>query len=500
MNERDTNELKRGGGYLKEKAIIGLSIVTGDELDRAIMKTTSHMLKAPKEKHMQRLLAATYGHYKSNSRDGKSICDYIVSELEKRLHTHNWIVVLKALVTLHRLMTDGSNELIDSIQRNRSLFCARNTKDLSENVEGSIQSAFIRQYFRYLEERASSQQSIGNTNRIESVEFSSYLRSLDVDSLAPIFQVLLTQLASLLEIDYRETIVDNFCTLEAYQKLVDDGKILYQLLSDRIIFILDGFSDFPLEKKKYWLQLYKEYNIIAERLRFFYNSILDSSKVFAQPPPRLKPLPASLLEQLEDDVRMSNIACEDVTETLESLGITRGEEKEEVPSKEVAKRPPSPLSPKTTEVASGVEQTSLPLTAVENKCPTFSMDDLFVGPSVPIPSETVPCAPTNALFNDPQQLFMNTNQGINQMMPAPVNNQAPVYGTLDDGWSTGAPVSYEGIPSVQPQLPPQVTMTTNFEWGGNNSSVNQETPEKKKDDAFKDLYVEGQKGWYSKDK
>ncbi|KAH9597190.1 AP180 N-terminal homology (ANTH) domain protein [Trypanosoma melophagium] len=497
MNERDTNELKRGGGYLKEKAIIGLSRVTGDELNRAIMKTTSHMLKAPKEKHMQKLLAATYGHYKNDSRNGKSICDHIVSELEKRLHTHNWIVVLKSLVTLHRLMTDGSSEVIDSIQRNRSIFCARNAKDLSESVEGSIQSAFIRQYFRYLEERASSQQSIGNMNRIESVEFSSYLRSLDVNSLAPPFQILLGQLASLVEIEYREAIVDNFCTLEAYQRLVNDGKVLYQLLSDRIIFILDGFSDFPLEKKKVWLRLYKEYNVIAENLRSFFNSILDSSKVFAQPPPRLKPLPVSLLEHLEDDVRMSNIPREDVTETLESLGITRGEE--EVRLKEEVKRPPSPLPSQFPEVAATVEQTSLPLTAVEKKCPTFSMDDLFVSPPPPVPSKTVPSAPTTALPSDPQDLFMNTNYDNNQTTSGLANNQATAYGTIDDGWSTGAPLSYETIPVVQPHPLPQVAVTPNFEWGGTNSSANQTTPEKKNEDAFKQLYTEGQKGWYSKD-
>ncbi|RNF04221.1 clathrin coat assembly protein [Trypanosoma conorhini] len=362
MNERDSNELKRGAGYLKEKAIIGLSRVTGDELDRAIMKVTSHMLKAPKEKHMQRLLATTYGHYKSNTRDGKSICGYIVSELEKRMHTHNWVVVLKTMVTFHRLMTDGSSEINHCIQQHPSIFSLRNLKDLSETAEGAAQAFFIRQYLNYLEERATVQKVIGVENRLESVEFSSALRSMDVDSLTPFFVALLGQMATLVEVEYREVIVDNFCTLEAYQMLVEDGKTLYQLLSNRVIFVLDGFNDFSLALKKVWLELYRQYSTVVERLRLLFDAMLDSVRVFVQPPPRLKPLPYSFLEHLEDDVRLSSIPMEDVTETLGSLGISGNEIK--TPVKEMVEKPPPSLPPAvTTRPSHGNEVGSLPSAA-----------------------------------------------------------------------------------------------------------------------------------------
>ena len=106
---RTSNDAKKAGGYLKEKFTIGISRVTGDEVSRSIMKTTSHMLKAPKDKHLQRLLSATHGHCSADSLEKhKDMAAYIVEELEKRSHTHNWIVVLKTMITSHHMLIDGS--------------------------------------------------------------------------------------------------------------------------------------------------------------------------------------------------------------------------------------------------------------------------------------------------------------------------------------------------------------------------------------------------------
>ncbi|PBJ79773.1 clathrin coat assembly protein [Trypanosoma cruzi cruzi] len=497
MNVKDSNELKRGAGYLKEKAIIGLARVTGDELDRAIMKVTSHMLKAPKEKHMQRLLATTYGHYKNDTRDGKSICGHIVAELEKRMHTHNWIVVLKTLVTLHRLMTDGSNEFNACIKRNRSIFCARNLKDLSESVEGAAQALFIRQYLSYLEERAISQEAIGVDNRLESVDFSSYLRSMDVDSLTPFFGALLGQLAALVAVEYQEAIVDNFCTLEAYQRLVCDGKILYQLLSNRVIFVLDGFDDFSLPLKKVWLELYRQYSVVVEKLRLLFDSILRSSKVFMQPPPQLKPLPDSFLGQLEDDVRLSSIPREDVTETLGKLGICGSEIKS--PPRETVEKTSPPLSPSVNaQQRSGKESPSIPPVATEKKEAAFSMDELFVSAPAAESGPAVPSAPADPLV-DNQYFPLFSPQSEENTGPEKLGDHYAALNTvIDDGWSTGAPVSWEGTPSVQySTAAPVADGMSHTVWGGTYSSATDAIPKQGNENVFKELYTEEQKGWHA---
>ncbi|ESL10791.1 clathrin coat assembly protein [Trypanosoma rangeli SC58] len=495
MNERDSNELKRGAGYLKEKAIIGLSRVTGDELDRAIMKVTSHMLKAPKEKHMQRLLATTYGHYKSNTRDGKSICRYIVSELEKRMHTHNWVVVLKTLVTFHRLMSDGSSEINFCIQQNPNIFCFRNLKDLSESAEGAAQFFFIRQYLSYLEERVVLQRVIGLENRLESVEFSSALRSMDVDSLNVLFKALLAHLDALVDVEYQEAIVNNFCTLEAYQKIIDDGKILYQLLSNRVIFILDGFSDFSIVLKKVWLELCREYSVTVERLRLLFDFILDSSRVFVHPPPRLKPLPASFLEQLENDVRLSSIPKENVTETLKSLGICEGGGT--TPVKETVEKPPPT---ETTQPLPGNESSSLPSVPAAaadggaKQRTSFSMDDLFVSTPAPTSERQVTSAPVDPLEDNQYFPFLRSQLDANLGAEKAGDHCATSNALFDEGWSTGAPAS-----SVQHATAAPVTAEgPHTTWGGTNSTSNDALPMQRNDNVFTELYNDEKKGWYAK--
>ncbi|KAH8609933.1 ANTH domain [Trypanosoma vivax] len=380
MNDRDKNELKRGVGYLKEKAILGLSRVTGADLDRAIIKLTSHKLKVPKEKHMQRLLSATYGNYNTKSQKERNVHEYIISKLEKRLHTHNWIVVLKTLVTFHRLINDGSEDVNQCIQKNRNIFCARNMKDLTENREGAAQSLFIRQYSFYLEERTSSQRAIGVSMQMDTSEFSLFLSSMNAEALVPVFDALLIQFSAIVDIDYRESIVDNFCTLEAYQYIVNDGKLLYKLLSNRVIFIIDVFKDLSINLKKIWLERVRRYAELAEKLRVLFFSIATSSKVFHDPPPHLKPIPETLLKSLEDDLSLSGARTEVVIDTLQSLGITcDGDD-----------------VPKETQHQNYTRETANFSTGVGKDVPTLTLDDLFMSPTTVTPIQPTASVPSDS--------------------------------------------------------------------------------------------------------
>jgi hypothetical protein len=265
-----SNDGKKGGGYLKEKFIIGLSRITNDEVERAILKVTSHMLKAPNEKHMLRLIAATHGHFNCGNQQHGDINAYIVAELEKRAHTHNWIVVLKTMVAFHRLMTDGSVEVNRILNANRNAFCLRHIKDLADSPDGAAQKSFIEQYIRFLEERNIVTQRLGLVPRFESEEFNDKLKSMDPETLAPTFEMLLQELEALVGIEFRETIVDNFCTFEAYRKTVIDGKRLYALLASRVMTVLEQFEDFSLPLKKTWLRLYTRYHKASKILAKFF--------------------------------------------------------------------------------------------------------------------------------------------------------------------------------------------------------------------------------------
>lgn len=485
MNGTDA---KQSAGYFKEKAVIGLSAFTGDEIEKSILKATSHMLKAPKEKYVQKLVAASYGQYGNRLKEGVPLNEYIVRELEKRSHTHNWIIVLKTMVAYHRLLCDASDDMVETICYFRNVFNQSHTKNLAETNDGAGQAYFIAQYMTYLEERCAMQTALGKCRRIEIPEFEEYLKSLNADSLQPVFEALLRLLEALSAVQYREVIVNNFCTMEAYQLLIKDGKRLFQLLAKRVIYILDGFEELTLPEKKRWFDLYRRYDSAFLSLKAFFDSILHSSKVFVEPVPQLKPLPPSLATRLENDIRASEVP-EEAPCTLESLGIRSTEDKRAKPKEEVIKAPPQ-QKPQSTPQPKAVEPAK-PAPPPKPAAPTFSMDDLFV--SAPEPAKPAP--PAVAAF-DPWA----------QQQPAPPAPPAASQSQWDTGaptgwsngapqdWGTGAPTPpqapmaqqspalYQGFSAGSPapmQSPPQNAFQT---------SAMPPTAAKKPSDPFKDLY------------
>lgn len=489
MNGHDS---KQSAGYFREKATIGLSTFTGDEVVKAIMKTTSHLLKAPKEKYMQKLVAASYGQYGSGFKEGLPLNEFIVRELEKRSHTHNWIVVMKTMVSFHRLLCDASDSMVETICYYKSIFNHSHIKNLSDTADGAGQAYFIAQYMTYLGERCAMQGALGKGRRIEIPEFEEYLKSLNADTLQPVFETLLRQLEAISAVEYREAVVNNFCTMEAYQLIVRDAKRLFQHLAKRVIFVLDGFEDFNLTQKRRWFDLYRRYDSAFVSLKRFFDSILRSSRVFVEPVPELKPLPETLVERLASDIRASEMPKEAPC-TLESLGI-RSEEDKRVPPKEERLAPspkPSP-APATPVVPETKVATRTPA------APAFSMDDLFV--SNPEPQKPAPVMAPAA----PQ-----TTWAASPPPPAASFQPSPAPGQWDTGapaeWSTGAPQSWgSGAPSPfaasassAPLPPPSPAAQTPSSQGYYMSPSTAAPlaaqppapqPAKKPSDPFKDLY------------
>lgn len=499
MNGTDA---KQSAGYFKEKAVIGLSAFTGDEIEKAILKATSHMLKAPKEKYVQKLVAASYGQYGSKPKEGLPLNEYIVRELEKRSHTHNWIVVLKTMVAFHRLLCDASDNMVETVCYHRGVFNQAHVKNLSETNDGAGQAYFIAQYMTYLEERCAMQSALGKCRRIEIPEFEEYLKTLNAGTLQPVFEALLRLLEALSAVQYREVVVNNFCTMEAYQLIIKDGKRLFQLLAKRVIFILDGFEELTLPEKKRWFSLYRRYESAFLSLKAFFDAILQSSKVFVEPVPQLKPLPPSLAARLESDIRASEVPTEAPC-SLESLGIRTEEDSRVKAKEEVLKVPSQPKAKPEPRAEVPVKRQPDPVAPPKPAAPAFSMDDLFASP--PQPAKPAPAAATLDPFA-PQQPTQSSQPAFSQ----------PQWDTgAPTGWSTGSPQEWgSGAPSASAapntQAPPAMyqgfsagspppMMSSGPPFGAQpaatsppqtafHTSAMPPTAAKKANDPFKDLY------------
>ncbi|KAG9132861.1 hypothetical protein Leryth_014801 [Lithospermum erythrorhizon] len=143
--------IRKAIGAVKDQTSIGIAKVSSNlapELEVAIVKATSHDDEPASEKHVREIL-----HLTSYSRGYVSVC---VSSIGKRLSkTRDWIVAIKGLILVHRLMNDGDDFLINEImyatRRGTRLL---NLSDFRDEAHSNSwdHSSFVRCYGLYLDQ------------------------------------------------------------------------------------------------------------------------------------------------------------------------------------------------------------------------------------------------------------------------------------------------------------------------------------------------------------
>ncbi|KAF7830301.1 putative clathrin assembly protein [Senna tora] len=144
--------IRKAIGAVKDQTSIGIAKVASNmapELEVAIVKATSHDDDPASEKYIREILSLV-----SYSRGYVHAC---VSAVSKRLgKTRDWMVALKALMLVHRLMNDGpplfQEEILYATRRGTRLL---NMSDFRDEAHSSSwdHSAFVRIYAMYLDQR-----------------------------------------------------------------------------------------------------------------------------------------------------------------------------------------------------------------------------------------------------------------------------------------------------------------------------------------------------------
>uniref|UniRef100_A0ACD5VKF9 Uncharacterized protein n=1 Tax=Avena sativa TaxID=4498 RepID=A0ACD5VKF9_AVESA len=144
--------LRKAYGALKDTTTVSLANLNSDfkDLDVAIVKATNHVECPPKDRHLRKIAVA------SSIAGPRADVAYCVHALARRLtKTRNWIVALKTLVVIHRLLRDGDptfrEELLNFTQRVQILQLS-NFKDDSSPIAWDY-SSWVRTYGLFLEER-----------------------------------------------------------------------------------------------------------------------------------------------------------------------------------------------------------------------------------------------------------------------------------------------------------------------------------------------------------
>ncbi|KAI7994162.1 putative clathrin assembly protein [Camellia lanceoleosa] len=144
--------IRKAIGAVKDQTSIGIAKVAGNlapELEVAIVKATSHDDEPADEKYIREILQLT-----SYSRGYVSAC---VASVSKRLgKTRDWIVALKSLIVVHRLLSDGEpvfqQEITYATRRGTRLL---NMSDFRDEAHSNSwdHSAFVRSYALYLDQK-----------------------------------------------------------------------------------------------------------------------------------------------------------------------------------------------------------------------------------------------------------------------------------------------------------------------------------------------------------
>ncbi|KAG5594145.1 hypothetical protein H5410_035377 [Solanum commersonii] len=155
--------IRKAIGAVKDQTSISLAKVTSNvapDLEVLVVKATTHDNDPANEKYIREILHLTF-----NSRGYVSAFVFAVS---KRLSkTHDWVVALKALVLVHRLLTDGDpvlgQEIMYASRRGMRVLNMSGFRDEAHSNSWD-HSGFVRTYAIYLDQK---------------LEFSTYDRKLN---------------------------------------------------------------------------------------------------------------------------------------------------------------------------------------------------------------------------------------------------------------------------------------------------------------------------------
>ncbi|XP_066329551.1 putative clathrin assembly protein At5g57200 isoform X4 [Miscanthus floridulus] len=270
---------RKAYGALKDSTTVGLAKVNSEfkELDIAIVRATNHVECPPKERHVRKIFLAT------SANCPRADVSYCIYALSRRLSkTKNWIVALKTLIVVHRLLREGDptfkEEFLTYSSRGNILHIANFKDDSSQSAWDC--SAWVRTYAFFLEER------------LECFRVLKY--DIETERL-----VRYPQTSSKPE----GAACSNYLIQYALALVLKESFKIYCSINDGIINLVDMFFDMPKYDAINALAIYKRAGLQAENLAEFYDFCkqLELARTFQFP--TLRQPPASFLATMEEYIR-----------------------------------------------------------------------------------------------------------------------------------------------------------------------------------------------------
>lgn len=345
------SKIKKAIGVVKDQTSISLAKVAGNsapDLEVLVVKATTHEKEAADDKYAREIL-----NLMSCSRNYVNAC--VVAVSRRLSKTSNWIVALKALVLVHKLLNEGGpvfrQEMLFSSKRGSRVLNMSSFRDDAHSTSWD-QSSFVRAYASYLDQKLEIVMAYGrkvekkrneyddgfrNNRRVKSYDDLSDSRKqvLWLKDLAP--EKVLERLNQLLRV------LDRFLAsrptgaakksrmvLMALHLLVKDSFRVYDDICDVLKYLLECFLDLEYAYTVKAFDAYVNASKMMEELTGFYDWVKDEGIVIASDIPEVKKISDQLLGSLEGLLReKGNNSVNEIKDKEESIENGRGEEEEE---------------------------------------------------------------------------------------------------------------------------------------------------------------------------
>ncbi|KAM3214459.1 hypothetical protein ACQJBY_066759 [Aegilops geniculata] len=301
---------RKAYGALKDSTKVGLANFNSEykDLDIAIVKATNHVECPPKERHFRRIMFAN-----SANRPRADVA-YSICTLARRLSkTKNWIVALKTLIVIHRLLREGDGSFKDdflSYSYRGNILQLPNFRDDSSPLAWDS-SAWVRLYAFYLHERVECFRVLKydvEADRLvklpqASGKAHSRTRTLPCEELLDQLPALQKLLLRLISCQPEGTACTNHLIQYALALVIKESFKIYCSINDGIINLVDMYFDMAKMDAIKALEIYKRAGQQAEKLSAYYDYCknLELAKTFQFP--TLRQPPSSFLATMEEYIR-----------------------------------------------------------------------------------------------------------------------------------------------------------------------------------------------------
>ncbi|XP_040121234.1 phosphatidylinositol-binding clathrin assembly protein-like [Oryx dammah] len=221
--------------------------VMGSSASKAALGATTNELTKPEPKHLADLVQYINRTNMSVVRLADILCE--------KTGSSSWVVVFKALVTVHHLMVYGNERFIQHLASRSSLFTLHNFLDKSV-IEGYAMSAFIRRYSKYLNEKSLAYRRMESDITKTKRGTDGVMRTMNTKKLLNTLLVIQIQFDALLNFNANADELTNGIIHAAFMLLFKDSLRLFVAYNEGILNLLDKYFDMGKKQCRESLDIY----------------------------------------------------------------------------------------------------------------------------------------------------------------------------------------------------------------------------------------------------